>query len=179
MIRINLLPVRAAKRKEFIRFQLTIAALATVFVISLSLAYFFIVRSEASMLKDNITRGNAELVELRRKVGELSRIKQQKKVVEEKLKVINGLESARTGPTTLFRIVSNAIPQKAWLSAFRDKGSMVTLNGYAYNDEIVAEYMRRLQRKLKVGAVELDVLQRTTEKETGADVVKFVINLAK
>jgi len=179
MIRINLLPVRAAKKKEFIRFQLTIAALLTIFVVSLSLVYFLIVRSEVGMLNANITRGEAELVQLKRKVGELSRIKQQKKVVEEKLKVIKSLEAARTGPTTLFRTVSNAIPQKAWLSAFRDHGSMITLNGYAYNDEVVAEYMRRLQRELKVGAVELDVLQRITEKETGADVVKFVINLSK
>ncbi len=179
MIRINLLPVRAAKKKEFIRFQLTIAGLVTIFVISLSLAYFFIVRSEAGMLKDNIVSGQDELVQLKRKVGELSRIKQQKKVVEEKLRVINSLEAARTGPTTLFRIVSNAIPQKAWLSAFKDQGRVVTLNGYAYNDEVVAEYMRRLQRELKVGAVELDVVQRIKEKETGADVVKFVINLAK
>jgi len=179
MIRINLLPVRAAKKKEFIRFQLTIAALATIFVISLSLAYFFIVRSDARMLSDNISTGREELRKLQRKVGELSRIKEQKKVVEEKLKVINSLEAARTGPTTLFRIVSNAIPQKAWLSAFKDKGSIVILDGYAYSDEVVAEYMRRLQRDLKVGAVELDVVQRVKERETGSDVVKFVINLSK
>jgi len=179
MIRINLLPVRAAKKKEFIRFQLTIAGLVTIFVISLSLASFFIVRSDVNMLSDNMKRGQKELRKLQRKVGELSRIKEQKKVVEEKLKVINSLEAARTGPTTLFRIVSNAIPQKAWLSALKDRGSIVTLNGYAYNDEVVAEYMRRLQKDLKVGAVELDVVQRVKERETGSDVVKFVINLSK
>ncbi len=105
MIRINLLPVRAARKKEFIRFQMTIAALVTIFVVSLSLVYFFTVRSDARMLRDDIVRGQEELKQLRRKVGELSRIKQQKKVVEEKLRVINGLESQRTGPATVFRIV--------------------------------------------------------------------------
>jgi len=179
MIRINLLPVRAARKREYIRFQLTVAGLVTVFVISLSLAYFVIVRSEANELRQDIARGEQELAQLRRKVGELSLIKQQKKVVEEKLRVINSLESARTGPTSIFMIVSNSIPEKAWLSAFKDQGRIVTLNGFAYNDEVVAEFMRRLQRELKVGAVELDVVQRVTEKETGADVVKFVINLHK
>jgi len=179
MIRINLLPVRAAKKKEFIRFQMTIAGLVTIFVISLSLAYFFTVRSEARMLRTDIARGEEELKQLRRKVGELSLIKQQKKVVEEKLRVINGLEAKRTGPATLFFIVSNAIPKKAWLSAFKDKGTIITLTGYAYNDEVVAEYMRRLQRAMKIGAVELNVVRRVVEKETGADVVKFVINLQK
>ncbi|MFQ5353672.1 MAG: PilN domain-containing protein [Thermodesulfobacteriota bacterium] len=179
MIRINLLPVRAARKKEFIRFQMTIAALVTIFVVSISLAYFFTVRSEARMLKDDIARGEKELIQLRRKVGELSRIKQQKKVVEEKLRVINGLEAQRTGPVTVFRIVSNAIPKKAWLSAFKDQGAVVTLTGYAQNDEVVAEYMRRLQRVLKIGAVELKVVQRVVEPETGSDVVKFVINLEK
>ncbi len=179
MIRINLLPVRAARKREFIRFQLTIAGLVTIFVISLSLAYFFIVRSEARSLQDNIERGQKELTQLRRKVGELALIKQQKKVVEEKLKVINNLEAARTGPTTLFMTVSNAIPEKAWLNTFQDKGRIITLTGFAYNDEIVAEFMRRLQRNTRISAVELDVVQRVTEKETGADVVKFVINLQK
>jgi len=179
MMRINLLPVRAARKREFIRFQLTVAGLVTIFVISLSLVYFVIVRGETNELRQEISRGEQELAQLRRKVGELSLIKQQKKVVEEKLRVINSLEAARTGPTSLFMIVSNSIPEKAWLSAFQDKGKVVTLNGYAYNDEVVAEFMRRLQRELKMGAVELDVVQRVTEKETGAEVVKFVINLQK
>ncbi len=179
MIRINLLPVRAARKREYIRFQLTVAGLLTVFVISLSLVYFVIVRSEANELRQELARGQQELAQLKRKVGELSLIKQQKKIVEEKLRVINSLETARTGPTSLFMTVSNSIPQKAWLSSFRDKGRIVTLTGYAYNDEVVAEFMRRLQRELKLGAVELNVVQRVTEKETGADVVKFVINLQK
>ena len=40
MIRINLLPVRAAKKKETIRFQLTIAGLFTFFVVAATILFY-------------------------------------------------------------------------------------------------------------------------------------------
>jgi hypothetical protein len=39
MIRINLLPVRAAKKRESVRFQLTVAGLITFFVIALGMVF--------------------------------------------------------------------------------------------------------------------------------------------
>jgi len=54
MIRINLLPVRAAKKKESIRFQLTVAGLATFLVAAVSIASYLVVGSEASSLNGQI-----------------------------------------------------------------------------------------------------------------------------
>lgn len=178
MIRINLLPVRAAKKKESVRFQITVAGLVTFLVFSVTMAVYLTVRSEASNLNEQIVKGNQELEELKKKIGELSKIKEQKRIVEEKLKIITNLEAARTGPTKLFKKISDSIPEKAWLASIKEDGNVVTLKGYAANDEIVADFMRGLQKK-DLGAVELEVAQRGVEKETNADVVNFTIILQK
>lgn len=178
MIRINLLPVRAAKKKESIRLQLTIAGLATFFVAAVSIAVYIIAAAEASGLQEQITSGNQELNQLTKKIGELSKIKEQKRIVEEKLAIINQLESDRTGPVRLLRNISEAIPQRAWVKTLRDKDYQISIEGYASDDEVVAEFMRGLERA-GIGKVELEVAKRETEKESGSEVVSFVIRLEK
>ncbi len=178
MIRINLLPVRAAKKKESVRFQLTVAGLITFLVFSLAIAGYLTVRGEASALSEDITKGNQELAELKKKIGELSKIKEQKRIVEEKLHIIDDLEAARTGPVRLFKGISDSIPERAWLQSLKEESGMIALKGFASDDEVVAEFMRRLQRA-NLGAVELEVAQRTIEKETNADLVAFTIRLEK
>jgi type IV pilus assembly protein PilN len=179
MIRINLLPVRAAKKKESVRFQLTVAALATFLVFVVTVGAYITVRSTASSIASQIESGNMELNVLKKKIGELSKIKEQKRIVEEKLNIIKTLEAARTGPSVLFKSISESIPDKAWLASIKDEGAVTTLKGYASDDEVVADFMRGLQRHKALGTVELDVAQRTMEKETGSDVVSFTIRLEK
>ncbi|CAG1065267.1 hypothetical protein BAC1_00846 [uncultured bacterium] len=178
MIRINLLPVRAAKKKESIRFQLTVAGLVTFLVVAVSMAAYLVVRSEASSLKGQIASGEQELEQLKKKIGELSKIKEQKRVVEEKLNIITELEANKTGPVKLFQRVSAAMPDKAWIRTLREDGSIIAIDGFAADDEIVADAMRGLERS-GLGTVELDVAQRVVEKETGVEVVSFVIRVER
>ena len=178
MIRINLLPVRAAKKKESIRFQLTVAGLVTFLVIAVSMAAYLVVSSEAGNLRDQISSGQQEIEELKKKIGELSKIKEQKRVVEEKLRIITELESNKTGPVKLFKKVSSAMPEKAWIKSLREEGIIISIEGFAADDEIVADTMRGLE-KTGMGMVELEVAQRVVEKETGVEVVNFIIKVER
>ncbi len=178
MIRINLLPVRAAKKKESVRFQLSVAGLATFFVLAVMVIFFLTVRSQANGLHSDMNKSQQELNALKAKIGELSRIKQQKQVVEDKLAIIQKLEAQRKGPVDMFRKLSEATPKNVWLHSLNDRGSIITLVGYASNDESVAEFMRRLETK-DMGSVELEVAQRGIEPETKMDMVKFTIRLER
>lgn len=179
MIRINLLPVRAAKKKESIRFQLTVAGLITFLSVAVTSAVYFSVRSEASGIAADITKGQQELESLKQKIGELSRIKEQKRVVEEKLNIIKSLEAGRTGPSNLFKKIGDAIPEKAWLTSMKDEGHVIVLKGYASSDEVVADLMRGLEKYRELGNVELDFAKRELEKETNTEVVSFMIRLER
>ncbi|MEE9614583.1 MAG: PilN domain-containing protein [Thermodesulfobacteriota bacterium] len=178
MIRINLLPVRAAKKKETIRFQLTVAGLITFLVVAVSLLLYVLKASEVSAIEEEIADGQQELARLTIEVGELSKIKQQKAVVQGKLDVVGRLEKGRSGPVNLFTRVADAIPEKAWITSLRQSPSVVVLEGFAATDEVVADFMRGLERHPALGAVELEVAKRGTgKKDSPAGLVEFSIRL--
>jgi len=180
MIRINLLPVRAAKKKESVRLQFTIAGLVIFLCVSAMLIVYVTLRSEASSLSSGISGGEQELGQLKMKIGELSRIKEQKKIVENKLNIINELEKARTGPANFFKMLSDSAPERAWVASIKDDGNNIVLKGYASTDEDVAEFMRNLAKyKEFIEAVELEVAQRVVEIETKTDVVGFTLRIEK
>ncbi|MBI5562586.1 MAG: PilN domain-containing protein [Deltaproteobacteria bacterium] len=180
MIRINLLPVRAAKKKETVRFQLTVAGLITFMVVMVSFGVYLMFRSEAGVLARQIETDKKELDDLAKKIGKLSKIEEEKAVVQEKLDTIKKLEEGKAGPVNLFKVVSRSMPDKAWLSNIRDDGAGVTLKGYAADERVVAELQRRLQEHVKdFGAPDLVVAQRVTEKETGVEVVNFEIRVTR
>ncbi|HZX36087.1 MAG TPA: PilN domain-containing protein [Thermodesulfobacteriota bacterium] len=180
MIRINLLPVRAAKKKESIRFQMTVAGLIIVMALIILAGVFIKLRSDVSELKGNIAAGEKELKELEVKVGELAKLKDEKRVVQGKLDVVRQLESARSGPVNLFNMISDAVPEKAWLSSLADTGGIIAIKGSALNDEVLAEFMRRLEayKGKGIGKVELIVARRVKSSAPGvADIVDFSLNL--
>ncbi len=179
MIRINLLPVRAAKKKESLRFQLTVAGLITFFVVALVGIAYMSADSEVKALKSELDRNEAELRALKAKIGELAKIKEQKKVVEEKLSIIRKLDAARRGPVELLVKISNAIPERAWLNQLKDQGRQIILKGAAVSDDVVADFMRGLEKYSDLGKVELEVARRSKNKQTGRDVVNFTIRLEK
>ncbi|MEK7772785.1 MAG: PilN domain-containing protein [Deltaproteobacteria bacterium] len=180
MIRINLLPVRAAKKKESVRLQFTIAGLVIFMCVSATVIVYLTIRSEAAYLSSDISSGEQELNMLKIKIGELSRIKEQKKIVENKLNIINELEKARTGPAKFFRMLSDSAPERSWVASIKDDGNNIILKGYASTDEDVADFMRSLSKyKGFIEAVELEVAQRVVENETKTDVVGFTLRLEK
>lgn len=179
MIRINLLPVRAAKKKEALRAQITIAVAATILVLLICLAVFIKVSATAYQLSSDIKKGNAELDELKKKIGELDKIKDEKKVVEEKLKVIDNLEAGRTGPVKLLDMIGEAMPEKMWLLSLKEDGPVITLRGSAMTDENVAEFLRKLQKQGGFTNVELVEARKAADKDTGLDVVIYEIKLER
>lgn len=180
MIRINLLPVRAAKKKETQRFQLTIAGLIIVLVVILSIGVYIIVRSEATALSDQVVADKQELEQLALKIGVLSKIEDEKAVVKGKLDAIKSLEENKTTSIRFFKIVSTSMPEKAWLASIKDIGETVTVKGYAVDEKNVTDLMRKLQEHAQdLGTIELVQAQRSVEKETKVEVVNFEITIFK
>ncbi|MBI5969577.1 MAG: PilN domain-containing protein [Deltaproteobacteria bacterium] len=177
MIRINLLPARAEKKKESTRLQLMIAGGVTVIVLLVSFAVYLYEMSEASSQSSKITSAKAELEVLKGKIGELSKIEQQKKVVEEKLNIIKSLEAAKTGPVDLFKLIGDAMPERAWLKSLKDDGKTVSLTGFAVNQEVMSDLMKNLQRHKGFSSVDLIIAQVISEGETRSEVVSFDLKL--
>lgn len=180
MIRINLLPVRAAKKKESQRFQLTVAGLITVLVLILSIGVYLMVSSEASTLATQVSDANKELEDLAKRIGVLSKIEDEKAVVKGKLDTIIKLEENKSNSIMLIKTISTSMPKSAWLSLVKDGGTSITIKGYAADEKNVADFMRNLQEHSKeLGMIELIEATRSVEKETNAEVMNFEINITR
>jgi len=177
MIRVNLLPVRAARRKESIRQQFSIAGLSLLLLFIIMGGLYWGAASKISALDEDIKSGEAELRTLNKKVGELAKIKEQKKLVMEKLRVVNELEARRKGPVKLFQKISAAIPEKAWITSLKETSGGVTLKGFATTEEVVADFMRGLERFPDLGRVELDIVNKV--KKGSVPHFSFTIRLVK
>jgi len=177
MIKINLLPVRLARKKETVRQQLSIAGLSIILLMVIMGGLHFIKTREVNQLKTDIDSSNQELERLRKEIGELSKLKEEKRVLEEKLNIVRQLEQNKTGPVRLLNDIAKAIPEKAWLESLKDSDITTTLTGLAISDEVIADFMRGLERSPQLSKVVLEISQKTDKG--GIKLKGFTIRLEK
>ena len=145
MIRINLLPVRAAKKKESRRFQTTIGILMTAFFTSLAIIVYMIYVFDVRSVKAEIRTVDEENAKIMKKIGELSKIKEEKARVQEKLDIVDKLEAGRSGPVEMLTKIASSIPTMASLQSMTEDGKTLKIKGYAADKEVVADFMRKLR----------------------------------
>jgi type IV pilus assembly protein PilN len=145
MIHINLLPVRAAKKREFGRQQLVL------FVLLLVLAgignYFVYNRFESELrsLDKQIATTRAEIAQLEKTIGEVKSIKDDKKALEDKLKILDTLKKGRTGPVKVLDELASVVPQKVWILEFSEQNGGVSITGQAVNYEDLSTFSKKLK----------------------------------
>src|SRR5436853_4984173 len=131
MIFINLLPVRAAKKREFGRQQLVLFVLLLVLAAIGNYIWYSRVDSELSGLDRQIATTKAEIAQLEKTIGEVKSIKDDKKALEDKLKILDTLKKGRTGPVKVMDELATVIPQRAWLTDYAEQGGNGTMTGPA------------------------------------------------
>ena len=176
MIKINLLPVRAAKKKETAKQQLSIFLLTVIAVLLIALGIYSITLAKISAAKDEISKSEQEIKRLKEKIGEIDNIKKFQAEVKKKLDILNQLRSNKTGPATRLAKLSDAVPEKLWLTKYAESGEKVSLAGVAFNEEIIAAFMRNLQASGEFTTVELLVSEQT--EMSSMKVKKFDISCA-
>ena len=156
MIRINLLPFRAARARENIKRQISIYGLVVLFTVGI-IGYVFIQKSgELSGLKAKESEIQAELGKFQRTLNEIKILAKKIKEVEAKLSVIKKLEEGKSGPVLLLADISTAIPrEKLWLTSLTESGSSLSLSGTAMNNATVADFMKNLEASDRISSVEL------------------------
>jgi type IV pilus assembly protein PilN len=156
MIRINLLPFRAARKKENIRRQLTVFGLSVLFA-AVVMAYIFLqLRSELSSLQEEEQRLKVELAGYKKTIERINSLEKKIAEIRKKLDVIKDLEKKKTGPVLLLDQIAVAVPkEKLWLTSLVEKKGKLTLNGTAMDNETVAVFMTNLERSELITAVDL------------------------
>ncbi len=161
MIKINLLPVRAAKKKETIRQQTVILMVSILSVVAICIIAFFFIQMKIQSTKGEIERSEAEIQELKAKIGKVNDLKKLKEDVKKKLDVLSILRQGKVGPVHRLMVISDSTPDKLWLTKYSENGSDVNISGISYSEDLIAEYMRNLQASSDYDKVELVVSEQT------------------
>ena len=174
MIKINLLPLRAAKKKESARQHISFLVLSIIGVAVIALGIYTFTLAKISTTNDEIGKSEQELRQLKEKIGEIENIKKFEAEVKKKLDILNQLRRDKTGPAIRLAKLSDAVPDKLWLTKYAENGTSVSIGGAAYNEDIIAEFMRNLQASGDFNNVELIVSEQA--EAGGLKIKKFDIS---
>ena len=157
MIRINLLPFRAARKKENVRRQLSIFLLSLVAVAFLLIYFVVTVTIKVNTLKAKDKQLKTELATLEKVEKEIKQMEKEIKEIEQKLNIIKELDSKKTGPVHLLDQLSMAIPKdKLWVISLNEMGGILKLKGVAMDNETVALFMNNLAKSSFFSNIELE-----------------------
>jgi type IV pilus assembly protein PilN len=177
MIRINLLPFRAARKKENIRRQLMVYGLSVVLLLSIMGYTFFYLTSTLNGLKEDEKRIQDELKTYEQTIKRIAELEKKIKEIRAKLEVIQELERNKTGPVHLLDELALAVPkEKLWLSSMKETKGSLTLTGTAMDNETVALFMTNLEQSDYISGVELQSAKLREIKEYKLNVSDFVLD---
>jgi type IV pilus assembly protein PilN len=176
MIKINLLPFRAARRKENIRRQISIYALSVVFSLAVMGYFYMDFNRQLAALEADKAEIKSELdsyAEANKKIEELkAKIKQ----IRAKLDVIRELEKNKSGPVRLLDEISTAVPkEKLYLSSLEENKGILTLRGTAMDNDTVALFMTNLERQEHIISVDLKSTRLENLEKYKLNVSDFVL----
>jgi type IV pilus assembly protein PilN len=176
MIRINLLPFRAARKKENIRKQLSIYILSIV-CLALLMGYLFLdLNRRISALETERTAKKKELATYAATTKRIKEIKEKITEITAKLDVIKDLEKKKTGPVLLLDELAMAVPkEKLWLASLNESKGMLTLKGTAMDNDTVALFMTNLEKADHVVAVDLDSTKLKAMPKYKLNVTDFIL----
>ncbi|MBU4012791.1 MAG: PilN domain-containing protein [Proteobacteria bacterium] len=179
MIKVNLLPFRAARKKENIRRQVSIFFLLTIFV-ALCMYYYNI------SLNNKINDYNVKIENIKNEVAkynqitkEVEDIKNRLDVLNKKTGVIKNLELNRKEPVRLLDIMTSmVIPKQMWFTNLEAKEEVVTIKGFALDNKTVADFMTRLEESKLFDSVNLMTLKQQSYNKN-INLKGFVISCNK
>jgi type IV pilus assembly protein PilN len=178
MIRINLLPFRAARKKENIRRQISVFFLSFFLMLAVLIYYNIHLGGQIKDLKSNVDTTKKEVAKFQKITQQIEEIKQKLAILEKKTEVIRTLETNRFEPVEMLDNMSGKIiANRMWFTSFNDQPQNVRIDGIALDNKTVADFMTRLEGTGLFGSVRLQTIQKHVVK--GSGLKKFSITCSK
>jgi len=173
MIRINLLPVTETARVAGRRQDIAFGALAIGGLVLALVGAHGWQKARIFAANRSLRQVTQDLQAIQGPFADVQRLEAQKSELREKLRVIAQLEAKKVGPVRILAGLSDATPEKLWLTEYADMGGTLKLTGLGVDEQTVADFMRRLGTLKFFRSVDLDETSQVTQD--GAKVKKFVI----
>ena len=155
MIRINLLPVREARRKADVQSQVLLIAASAAVSVVLAFGVHQFVRAELSATKQRTAALNQQLTQFKPQQEQVEAFKAKKADIQQKLSVIERLERSRSGPVHILDELASRTPERVWLTSLSATGGKIQLEGMSLDNELVALFLTSLNDSKYFTSVEL------------------------
>jgi len=174
MIRINLLPVREARRKANLQQFGLMVALALGVAIAGIVLFHLSMMHEISNAQSTVAQMKQQIDAFKPQLAQVEQYRAKKADIERKLGVIHDLDRSRSGPVHVLDELSSHAPERLWLTSMEAVSSGLTLQGMSLDNEVVATFMKALEDSPYFQDVEL----RSTElaERDGLKLNKFEIH---
>jgi len=157
MIRINLLPREERRRKSRVAIPQTTIISAVVLAAAVLGGGWYFIKRDVIQLREDIVAVQGEIARNKEVVKLIEQFARDKKLLEDRLALIQRLAAARSSPVRLLDGISQALPEGGWLTGINKASGKLIIQGYASSHFVVAELMLALQRlKPIVDGVELN-----------------------
>ena len=133
-------------------------------VIILMAALFFTQSKALKTEKTLLDASKSEKAKLQNVVKTLTKLEQQRTLLEKKINLITQLKSRQGAAVWILAGLSQNLPDWVWLTEASFKGDTVTIKGKAVNNKLVAEYLSNLENDSIFADVEL---KNSTQKKSG------------
>lgn len=145
MIRINLLPhrefKRAARQRQFNLLMGSVAALGIGMVV---LGYLALESRQRTQAARNLYLQN-EIAMLDRDIAGIKKLKEQTQSLLARKQAVETLQTNRSGEVYVFDQLVRLLPEGIYLSAIKQTGGLINLQGYAQSSARVSTLIRNLE----------------------------------
>ena len=175
MLRINLLPTKAAKKHESVRQELLASALLLIVVGVGLYIWSRSMTADLDAMQARITTVQQEIAQLKQDVVRVEDFKKKAEILEQKIAVITKLQQERTGPAHLLDDLATILAEqkKVWLTKLTEGGGKLTLEGAAMEHESISDFQLALERRSKYFSAPVLGSVRSTDKGGGVPVLEW------
>ncbi|MBA3298204.1 MAG: PilN domain-containing protein [Acidobacteria bacterium] len=183
MIRINLLAVErgAATRSALIPAaqRVTIAASLILLAVAVLMGWWYWSLSQASQRVDEeIARAEAETQQLRSVLAQVQKFETQRTQLQQRVRLIEQLRRGQAVPVHMLDEISRAVPDRLWLTEFKQAGDVLTIGGMTTSLTGVSDFVANLETstwfKRPVDIIDTEMSQDVRM----GDLVKFSVKAA-
>lgn len=177
MIRINLIPYRAARRQQQIMQHLGVFFGVIIIASLLAVAAHSTASMQLDELKDETARLQQQNAELRKKIGKIQNLDNLRADVQRKLDIIDRLQAGRFRSLKTLHEIAQIIPDNVWIKVMKDNGNSIEISGLGESNKAVANFMRKLDGSPLFSDIKLLVISRVMVD--GLPVRKFSLNMVR
>lgn len=167
MIRVNLLQIKRKKKAKPLPSFVVLGVLLAL-VICILVALVWINQTKKIDTLNAVKSSNqTRISELKKKVKEVDDYEAKIKQFEERKKVIVSLRKDQSVPVKILNEISFLLADGVWLNGMSVEGNKISINGAAFTNSNVVEFVNNLKRSTRISEVYLQETRQTTvEKVT-------------